>query len=145
MKIKNNGGVEKFLDTRVNERPSPFERNWIEQNHFLLVHAANNLHNTLWPSIQRPVQDILSTVELWAYQQELCDVDSDVINEDTILSLARNEPKNSFIEIRNGILGQDESSMETVLGVEMMSPIRPVRQRTVKEFRGESFKLVIMK
>ena len=145
MKTKNNKGVDKFLETKRTERPSPFERNRIEQNHLLLVRSAINLHNTLWPSVQRPVQDILSTVELWAFQKESCDVDTDVIDEDTILSLARQEPRNSFIEIRNGIMGHDVSSVGTVLGDDVARTITPERQMMGKVFMGQSYKLVIMK
>ena len=77
-----------------------------------MINAALNLFHSIQPTTRWSVQEILTTVEKWAFQPEMNQVDLDLIQQDSVLSLAEQNVRDSFIEIRNGLGGQDLSISE---------------------------------
>ena len=92
-------------------------------------------------SSPRPVEDILRTVEAWSFPPETCDVDLDVVAEDSLLSMARRSPRPSFLAIRNRLLGHESTEFQTES--EQLDEPLPERQPTVTLYEGPSHLLEI--
>ena len=105
MKINNLAAVQLLTTRRVGELPPPGEAAWADRNRDVLVRAAVNLHWSICPFSSRPVQQIIESVEAWAFQPETGDVDLDVVRENSTLSFADQSVVSSFLEIRRGLFG----------------------------------------
>ena len=141
MKIKNRGQMAHNRAKKSGQIVSLDERQWIEQTRLPVINAALNLFHSIQPTTRLSVQEILTTVEKWAFQPEMNQVDLSLIQHDSVLSLAEQNARNRFIEIRNGLAGQDFSISEVrpreVTGSEMTETPRE------RIFEGASYRLVM--
>ena len=88
LKIKNNTAINLFRIRRNGETHQPIEVQWISRNHLVVEQAAVHLHAFLCPSSSKTRQEILASVNSWAYQRENCQVDLHVVEENSTLSIA---------------------------------------------------------
>ena len=142
MKIQNRAQLTNRWAKKEEQRATPGENEWIGRNRLLVINAAVNTHHTICPTVQLSVQDVLLTVEQWAFQPEWCEVDTNVVQEDSVLSLAQVHARDSFIEIRNGLVGQDDSMVETRTREATVSDMTE-RRRMERTFEGTSYRLTI--
>ena len=90
----------------------------------------------------RPDIDIdLATVQQWAFQRDPCDVNTDAIQEDSVLSRVGPERRPSYVAILDRYGVSDETSSEAQ-NIETGSAGTSWTQQT-KIFEGETYKLAI--
>ena len=141
MTIKNNAGIQAFMNRRNSQLIFHAQREWIERNNTAVVRAAWSLHQKIVPWRQTQIDRVLATVQEWAFQRDPCEVNTDSIRDDSVLSRVGPERRPSYVEILDRFGGASETSSEdptertTSVGTEL------THQTTV--FRGESYKLVI--
>ena len=121
------------------------DKEWATRNRSVVVVAANNLYQKLCPSHPKPLHEILSTVETWAFQPETSDVDWNVVEEDSTLSFVRSNPSQSFLDIRNQLAGDEQSVAASLPLNEERTMLSPGLPTTSHVFEGESFRLEIRK
>ena len=103
--------LDSFLNEKAKEVDHPIDRAWVTQNRNVTVQAILSLHNRLFPFTNKTPFEIVATVESWAYKQEVFENDpTQFTADDSIISMARSEPRNSFVQIREQLFGNDESS-----------------------------------
>lgn len=139
--IKNNAGVQAFVNQRNSQLISPAQREWIERNRGTVRRAAWSVHQTIAPSSHTPLDRVLATVQDWAFQPDPCEVRTDAIQEDSVLSRVGPERRPSYAAIVNRFPVSDESSDEAQ-SIQTGSVGTSWTQRTMV-FEGETYKLVI--
>lgn len=84
MKVKNLADVDSFLRRRVDGTDNYWDRQWISTNRERVVGAALSLYRRLNPNDTKSAEEILGSVQTWAFQQERFDGDLDIVDEDSI-------------------------------------------------------------
>ena len=84
MKVKNLSGVDSFLRRRADGTDNYWDRQWISTNRARVVGAALSLYRRLNPNDTKSAEEILGSVQTWAFQQERFDGDFDIVDEDSI-------------------------------------------------------------
>ena len=142
MTIKNNAGIQAFENQRNSQLMTPAQQEWIARNRATVPRAAWSVHRKIAPCSQTRLDVVLATVEQWAFQRDHCNVNTDAIQEDSVLSRVGPETRPSFLEIVERRRGDDGPTSEepgsTARRSEAMAPTEPT---TV--FHGESYQLVI--
>ena len=70
MTLKNQKGVNRFIEMEINEEQDLFDREWSMRNRIQMVHAAHRLYLTLHPRGTKSPFEILQTVNQWSCQKE---------------------------------------------------------------------------
>ena len=117
------------------------ERQWIEQNRLMVMNAGLNMFNFMNPTTDRSLQEILTTVESWAFQPEGSEVDTNLIQQDSVLSLAEQGVRDSYVETRNGLGWEEESVSEIRTREATETEMTQVQRERI--FEGRSYRLVI--
>ena len=79
-------------------------------------------------------EEILGTVERWAFQPESYETVLDNIDEDSTLSYVRTEPPASYLEIVNGFMQSDlTGDDESVFNITTVRPRMENQQRMIYE------------
>ena len=140
MTIKNNPGIHAFRTQRNSQLTTPAQREWISRNRMTVLRAAWSVHRTIAPWSQTRLDVVLATVQQLAFQQDRCEVNTAAVQEDSVLSRVGPEQRPSFVEILDGLRGDDDNTSDDeaeALRIEE-APTRPL---TV--FHGESYRLEI--
>ena len=142
MTIKNNAGIQTFRTQRTSQLMTPAQQEWIRRHWTNVLRAALSVHRKIAPMSQTRLDVVLATVQQWAFQRDPCNVNTDAIQEDSVLSRVGPETCPSFVEIVESLRGDDgptsEEADSTAMRSEAMAPTEPT---TV--FHGESYQLVI--
>ena len=85
--IKNNAGIQTFINERNSQLMTPAQREWIARNRVTVLRAAWSVHRTIAPFQQTRLDVVLATVQQWAFQRDPCEVNTDAILEDSVLSM----------------------------------------------------------
>ena len=142
MTIKNNAGIKGFRTQRTSQLMTPAQQEWIARNRTTVLGAAWSVHRTIAPLSQTRLDVVLATVEQWAFQRDHCNVNTDAIQDDSVLSRVGPETRPSFLEIVERLRGDDEQTSEEPDNTTVRSQaIAPTVQTTV--YHGVSYQLVI--
>ena len=107
MRIKNKAQMTNYSARRKAQITPQNEIDWIRQNRLVTINAAINLYNSLHPSEQPSLQEIFTTVEQWAFVRDCCDLETNVIHQDGDLYLALEKARDSFVAIRDNMIGPE--------------------------------------
>ena len=139
MKVKNLSGVDSFLRRRADGTDNYWDRQWISTNRARVVGAALSLYRRLNPNDTKSAEEILGSVQTWAFQQERFDGDLDIVDEDSIFSESGQQPSTSFLETRNRLCREFFSEDEMFSG-----PIENGHTNVNRAvFEGETYQLVL--
>ena len=107
-----------------------------------MINAAVNTYRALHPTEPMSLGETLSTVEQWAFQPEQSDLVTDIVQDDSVLSLAQQRARDSYIETRNRMGWEEHKTIETRI-LDMSVPEGSERLRREKTFEGTSYRLTI--
>ena len=83
---KNNSGVQAFINQRNSQLMSPAQQEWIVRNRATALPTALSVHWTIAPSSQTRLDTVLARVEQLAFRRDPCDLNTNAIQEDSVLS-----------------------------------------------------------
>ena len=139
MNIKNLSGVQKFTNIKTAEMNDPFDTEWALRNRALVTRSGLALYRTIVSSNPVDPLEVLTTVKFWSFRPDMSDVNTEMIEEDSVLSMVRQTARTSFIEIRNGL--DEEGSINEDRGNSHLLSIHQGQSNRV--FGGQSYRLVI--
>ena len=140
--VKNNAGVQAFINQRSSQLMSPAQREWIARNRATVLRAAWSVHRRIAPLSPMHLDTVLATVQQLAFQRDPCNVNTNAIQEDSVLSMVGPERRPSYVAILERWGGADETSVEDQTDASTRSQVSGTTGRTTV-FQGRSYTLVI--
>ena len=99
MRVMNEADIRNFVSRRATEGIDEADNAWIGQHRAVVVDSMVQLNQRLKGARVVNVGDVMDTIEMWAFDKQTVNMTEQDV-EMSVLSMAPNEPNQSFLEIR---------------------------------------------